>query len=121
MELTGWLEDPFELIREADIFALPSLEEGSGSLALLEAMQAGLAVVSSEIDGIPEDIIDGESGLLVPPGDIDALCLALHRLLLSKDLRRQLSSGAAEVFSRRFTAARFSSELGGLYEQLLLS
>ncbi len=65
--LTGFVPDAYPYLQHADVFVLPSLQEGSGSLALLEALQAGAPVVASAVDGIPEDVKDGEDGLLVPP------------------------------------------------------
>src|SRR5262249_5244968 len=75
----GHRTDVPELLAAADVFALPSLYEGS-SLAVLEAMAARRAVVSSAVGGTEELIEDGESGLLVPPGDAAALAGAIRRL-----------------------------------------
>ena len=75
----GHREDVPDLLAASDVFALPSLYEGS-SLALLEAMAAGRAVISSSIGGTAELIEDG-TGLLVPPGDVGALGSAIRRLL----------------------------------------
>ena len=55
--IEGWVPDPRPYLREAGIYVLPSLQEGSGSVSLIEALQAGVAVVASNIDGIPEDVI----------------------------------------------------------------
>src|SRR6202044_2268184 len=71
----------------ADVFVLPSREEQSGSLALVEALRAGLLVVASGVDGILEDLADGEDGLLVPPGNAAALAAALRRVLADAPLR----------------------------------
>jgi len=118
VELPGFVPDSFPHLRAADIFALPSLEEGSGSLSLLEALQAGVAVVASAVDGIPEDVTHGESALLVPPGDADALAGALGLLLSDRDLRQRLARAGREVFVRRFSAAAFAQALGDTYAEL---
>jgi glycosyltransferase involved in cell wall biosynthesis len=117
--ITGWVEDAFAHVAHADVFALPSLEEGSGSMALLEALQAGAAVVASRVDGIPEDVVDGESALLVPPGDPDALASALARALGDAALRARLGAAARAAFEARFTADRFAAALGERYAELL--
>src|SRR6187397_487005 len=64
----------------ADVFVMPSLWEGL-PMALLEAMVAGTAIIASATAGIPEAIADRREGLLVPPGDLDALTAALRTLL----------------------------------------
>ena len=64
----------------ADIFVMPSLWEGL-PMALLEAMVAGKAILASATAGIPEAIVNEREGILVPPGDLDALVRALRRLL----------------------------------------
>jgi glycosyltransferase involved in cell wall biosynthesis len=114
----GWVRDVTAYLHHAGVFALPSLEEGSGSVSLLEAMQHGLPVVASNVDGIPEDIVHGRSGLLVPPGDARDLADALHRLLQDVSLRQRLGNGARQAFSDRFTADRLTASLGDLYAEL---
>ena len=116
--MPGWVEDPFAYLRAADIFALPSLEEGSGSVSLLEALQAGNAVVASACDGIPEDLTDGENGLLVPPGDVTALRLALAHLLNSASLRKQLAHRGRLTYEERFSPAAFVTALRTTYAEL---
>ncbi len=116
--LTGWVDDARPYFRSAGIFVLPSLQEGSGSLALLEAMQAGAAIVASNVDGIPEDCADGESALLVPPGDANALSRALERLLGDADLRRRLGGAARATFAARFSPDAFAAAIGAVYAEL---
>jgi glycosyltransferase involved in cell wall biosynthesis len=116
--IPGRVDDVLPHLQAADVFVLPSLQEGSGSLALLEALQAGTAVVASWIDGIPEDIDDGDTGLLVPPGDDRALADALRRLLVDPGLRDRLGARARALYLDRFTAARFSAAIGSLYDEL---
>ncbi len=118
VDIPGQVDDPFKFLQRADIFVLPSLEEGSGAVSLLEAMQAGTAVVASACDGIPEDLTDGEDGLLVPPGDVPALRGAIARLLSDSALRERLSTRAYETFMRRFSASAFTNALGETYRGL---
>lgn len=119
VDFTDWVADPGGYLAAADIFVLPSLEEGSGSLALLEAMQAGLAIVASAVDGIPEDVVNEDNGLLVPPGDPAALAAAIGRVLSDGVLRRRLARRARETHEQRFSAASFSRALGSQYAELL--
>jgi len=116
--ITGWVNNPYDYLQHADIFVLPSLQEASGALSLLEAMQAGLPVVASRIDGIPEDVIDGESALLTPAGDVAALSRALGRLTGDPSLRARLGRRGREIFDQRFSAESFTRALGGVYSEL---
>jgi glycosyltransferase involved in cell wall biosynthesis len=116
--IEGHVPDPGAFLRRADVFALPSLCETSGSLALLEALQHGLPAVASACDGIPEDVEDGRSALLVPPGDAAALAGALARLLGDPALRERLGAGARRVFQERFAAGRLVAGLAEVYAEL---
>jgi glycosyltransferase involved in cell wall biosynthesis len=117
--IAGLVDDPREFLRCAEIFVLPSLEESSGSVSLIEAMQAGLACVASAIDGIPEDVTEGASGLLVEPGSVDSLTEGLRRVLVNKELRSQLRKGARARFDERFASERFTASLGEVYRECL--
>ena len=116
--LTGWVPDPFHYLKHADVFVLPSLQEGSGSLALLEALQAGAAIVASDLDGIPEDVTDGESALLVEPGSVDDLSRALRQVVTDTALRERLRKRARETFESRFSATAFTNSLRDIYAEL---
>jgi glycosyltransferase involved in cell wall biosynthesis len=99
----------------AEIAVVPSVPAASGDqdglpVTLLEAMALGCAVVASEIPGIDEAVVDGESGLLVPPGDAEALAVALGELLTDPDRRAKLGAAAwsrAEEFSVAGFGARY--------------
>lgn len=119
VELPGFVDDVFTHLDPAGIFVLPSLEEGSGSVALLEALQAGTAVIASRCDGIPEDLRDGTDALLVEPGNAEALTRALSLLLEDSQLRDRLAARARAVFEERFSAQRFAHALGNAYAELL--
>jgi glycosyltransferase involved in cell wall biosynthesis len=98
--------------RAADVFCLPSLQEGFG-IAFLEAMASGLPIVAFRNAAVPEVIPDGEAGLLVPPDDPTALARALIRLLTDPPLRlrmgeagrRRVRHYAWEEVARRFVEA----------------
>jgi glycosyltransferase involved in cell wall biosynthesis len=103
--LTGTREDVPALLAQADVFALSSRSEGA-PLSILEAMAAGLPVVSSRVGGVPELVVDGETGLLVPPGDPEALAVALGRLVADPGLRRRLGAAGRERARRCFDVRR---------------
>lgn len=83
------------LLATADVFALPSYDEGL-PMALLEAMAAGLVPLTTPVGGIPEAVTDGVDGVLVQPGDVPALAAALTRLVDDPALRRRLAAGARD-------------------------
>jgi glycosyltransferase involved in cell wall biosynthesis len=114
----GRREDVPQLLAACDVFALPSLYEGT-SLAVLEAMAARRAVVSSAIGGTDELIENGYTGLLVPPGDSGALALALRRLLGDAALREQLAAAGRDRVEREFTRAAMAARVSAVYEELL--
>jgi glycosyltransferase involved in cell wall biosynthesis len=90
--LTGFRPDVLGLMKSFDLFAMSSVTEGLGS-AVLEAMACGRPVVSTRAGGLPEVVVDGETGLLVPPHDEPALAKAVTDLL--EDAGRRAAMGAA--------------------------
>jgi glycosyltransferase involved in cell wall biosynthesis len=116
--VVGRVPDSYAYLEHADVFALPSLEEGSGSVSLLEAMQAGAAPVVSRLDGLPEDVSDGESALLLEPGDPAALATSLGRLLRDAELRARIKRGAHQRYLERFSAEAFAADLQRIYSGL---
>lgn len=116
--IVGRVEHVMPYLRRADVFVLPSLEEGSGSVSLLEALQAGVAVVASRLDGIPEDLSDGIDARLVAPGDARALQATLAGLLGDASARAALGARARNLYERRFSAEPFTAALGTAYARL---
>ncbi len=116
--LTGRVPDPYPYLRRASLFVLPSLGEQSGSVALIEAMQSGLALIASRCDGIPEDLTDGHSAVLVPPGNDAALSTAIAGLLRDPARRAALGEQARETFTERFAAAGLIKGLRETYAEL---
>lgn len=95
--LAGFREDVLSLVKSVDLFVMSSITEGLGS-TVLDAMAMKLAVVGTRAGGIPEAVVPGETGLLVPPGDPKALAAAIVRLLRDPELRRRMGeAGYARV------------------------
>lgn len=95
--LAGFREDVLALTKSADLFVMSSVTEGLGS-AILDAMAMGLAVVGTRAGGIPEAVADGVTGVLVPPGQAEALGDAIVRVLTDPEARRRMGeAGQARV------------------------
>ncbi|MCG3159234.1 MAG: D-inositol-3-phosphate glycosyltransferase [Acidobacteria bacterium] len=116
--IEGFVPDVYLYLRHADIFALPSLEEGSGSVSLLEALQAGVAVIASNIDGIPEDVTDGDNAMLIEPGNASALSQAIERVLTDRAMRQRLARRARETFDEKFSPDTLAAALRATYAEL---
>jgi glycosyltransferase involved in cell wall biosynthesis len=91
VRLAGERHDVSDLLAAADVFVLSSASEGL-PVSVLEAMAANLPVVASRVGGVPELVVDGETGLLVEPGDPEELAAALERLVGDRNLRRSLGA-----------------------------
>ncbi|MCU1245883.1 MAG: glycosyl transferase [Acidobacteria bacterium] len=117
--IEGVVPDVGPALRAADLFVLPSREEQSGSLALLEALQAGAAIIATAVDGLLEDLTPEHDAITALPGDPSALAAALARVLTDEALRQRLQWQARMTFEQRFAAAPFAAALGTLYGQLL--
>jgi glycosyltransferase involved in cell wall biosynthesis len=87
---------------------------------MILAMGAGLGVVAPRVAGIPEVVKDGETGLLVPPGDVGALGAALGSLAGSPEVRQRLGASAREFVRPRFGADGYVAAVAELYDRLLL-
>jgi glycosyltransferase involved in cell wall biosynthesis len=96
---------------------LPSICLDACPTTVLEAMASGRPVVATTTGGIVDLIVDGENGLLVPPGDADELAAAMARLLDDDDLRSRLASGARERI-QRFTATAVAKRLEAVYARV---
>lgn len=95
IRFTGHMDNVGDHLGAFDIFAFPSVHEGLGS-ALLDAMHAGLPVVASEVDGIPDIVTNEDNGLLVPPRAPEALAAALQRLRRDGELACRLGNAASQ-------------------------
>jgi len=110
LEIRDWLE-------RADVFVHTSRWEGFG-LVLLEAMLAALPVVATRVSAVPEIVAEGETGLLVAPGDAERLARALGSLLDEPERARALGAAGRVRASQRFSVARMAERTVALYESL---
>ena len=113
----GFVRNVGALLAQADICVQPSVVAEAGSLTVLEAMQAGCAVVASDNGSQPEYVVERTTGLLVPPGDDEALAAALARLLDDPELRRTMGAAARRRFDEQFSYERFYRKYLALYDR----
>jgi glycosyltransferase involved in cell wall biosynthesis len=99
----------------AELLVHPARWEGFG-LALLEAMLAGLPVVATRVSSIPEIVVDGETGLLLPPDDDEALAAAVDRVLADPDLARRLGEAGLRRAREEFSVDRMAGATMDVYE-----
>ena len=117
LEFLGERDDVPALLKAADVFVLPSLYEGL-PVSVLEAMAAGTPVVATAIGGTSEAVVDGESGILVPPRDPDALANAIRDLLSSARLAQKVVAGGRERVRRMFSADAVARGVSRIYEDV---
>ena len=119
VHLLGFRDDRDVLLGAADVVAVPSTSPDPLPNSALEAAAAGCCVVASDHGGLPEILRDGETGLLVTPGDPRALADALATLRDDPQLRVRLGAAAATDVSERFAPALLAQRTQALYDRLL--
>jgi len=116
----GYRDDVGDLLTTCDLFVLPSLFEGL-PLSVLEAMAAGKPVVATAIGGTDEAIVQGHTGLLVPPGDPIALAAAIRTVLSNPKLARRLAAAGKARVHEHFSADAMIHKVTNIYEEILFS
>jgi glycosyltransferase involved in cell wall biosynthesis len=114
----GYREDVPALLAGCDVFCLPSFAEGL-PLVVLEAMAQGKPVVATAVGGTPELVVDGETGVLVPPGDVEALRRALAGVLADPERARAMGEAGRRRVREEFGARAAAQRILGLYERRL--
>jgi len=116
VEFLGDRSDIVELLRNSSIFALPTNWEGL-PISILEAMRAGLPIVATDVGGVGESVVDGQSGLLTPRGDTAAFTAAIERLLTDRDLRVRMAQASRRIYEENFTAEKMFRSTFNIYRQ----
>jgi glycosyltransferase involved in cell wall biosynthesis len=120
IRILGHRDDVPELMAAADVFALPSLREGTAG-TVIEAMALGLPVVTADLATIREAVDADKSALLVPPEQPARLAAAISVLLDDVDLARSFGTRGREIFEARYTLERSVAGMLALYDQVLAS
>ncbi|MBD3387328.1 MAG: glycosyltransferase [Candidatus Altiarchaeales archaeon] len=113
----GWCESGkmAELYEEASLVVFPSLWPEPAGLVTLEAYSHGRPVIASNIGGIPEHIVDGETGVLTPPGDVDAWAENIASLLSNPTELRKMGGEARSLYEREYTMEAHMRNLNEVY------
>ena len=105
--------------RRADVLAMPACirnQDADGiPTVLIEAMAMAIPVVATRVSGIPELVVDGETGLLVAPDDAAALAEALARLLRDQDMARRLAGAGRNLVVSQYNGEHSARQLRGLF------
>ena len=114
----GWRSDLETILNELDVVVCSSRNEGT-PVALIEAMAAGVPVLSTEVGGVADLVTHGETGWLVPPGDPAAMAQGIRRLVAEPSLRTRLAAAGRAVVLDRYDVARLIPRMETLYTNLI--
>lgn len=118
VHLLGLRRDVVNVLQSLDVFVLPTHQEALGT-AFIEAAVMGLPAVATRVDGVPEAVVDGETGLLVPVNDSAAIAAALMELLGDPARRRALGAAANARARSRFSREAMVDGMVAVYRRLL--
>jgi glycosyltransferase involved in cell wall biosynthesis len=114
----GYRDDVGEILNCVDVLVHPATMEGFANVAM-QAMAAEIPVVSSAVGGMPESVLDGQTGLLVEPGKPDQIAHAVLRLLQDADYRKKLGRQGRQFVEREFTIENMVRRTLAIYEKQL--
>jgi glycosyltransferase involved in cell wall biosynthesis len=117
IKFLGYLEKMPEELRRADIFVLPSYREGLPRV-LLEASASGLPVITTDTPGCRDAVLDGVTGILIPPRDHQALAEAIRKLIESPNLRKQMGQQGRGLIEDRHDIKAITGQYLDLYASL---
>lgn len=122
IECVGWIDinKKKKLLKESSVLVLPSYNEGL-PMAILEAMSAGKAIISTTVGAIPEVIDDMENGILIEAGDIESLSIAIEQIISNKNLLQQISINNIKKIKEQYERKSMHSRLKGYFDDILLS
>lgn len=118
VHMLGLRRDVTNVLASLDVFVLPTHQEALGT-AFIEAAAMGVPAVGSNVDGVPEVVLDGQTGLLVPAQDGKALIEPICRLLGDSIFRQSMGTNATEFVHRKFSREVMAQGMERLYQRLL--
>jgi glycosyltransferase involved in cell wall biosynthesis len=118
VEWWGWQEDMTQVIAQSHVVCLPSYGEGAPRV-LMEAAACARAIVTTDVSGCRDVVIDGENGLLVPSRDIQGLAAALKRLITQPELRSRLANNGPQMMLETFSRPAVIAKSLAVYREVL--
>lgn len=123
VEFTGFLTDGevIENYASAELFILPSIssvQEGFG-IVVLEALSCKTPIISTDIVGVADDVKDTDSGIIIPPMDVDALYEAIIEILTDENLRKTMGENGRKLVEQKYEWKEIARKIYGLYEELI--
>lgn len=115
---TGALEETGSYYKLFDLYVQPSLVEPLGITAI-EAMRAGLPVIASQVGGLAELVINNETGILIPPGNAEAISVAIQKLLADQALAQKMGQAGRERFLNHFTVEQTTKKTVEVYKKAI--
>ena len=117
VQYLGWIHDTLKdfVLKETDIFVLPSYFEAL-PMSVIEAMSYSIPVVSTTVGGIPELVVEGKTGLLVEPGDLEALYQNIIFLIQNKNVRENFGNDGRQLVIRRHNIEKISQKINSIYQ-----
>lgn len=119
VQFAGFVPDINEVFSEADVFVHPTIQEGSGSISVFEALISNVPVITTMCDGLPEDIQNGISGILVKKEDETELANAIIEIFKSKELREKLVRNGEKVISEKCEINKMIDGLNDVHKKLI--
>ena len=117
VHFTGFRPDAPAIAAASDVFVLPSKEREGLPRAVIEAMSYGVVPIVTDVGGMPELVEDGDSGLVVPPNDAEALGAAILMLYRNSDRARQMGAAARRRIEKNFNTKQTVAQTGALYQE----
>ncbi len=114
----GWREDTAAVLAELDVLAVPSTKHEATTRVILEAYAAGVPVIASNSGGIPEIVVDGETGFLVPPANPAKLAAKIREAAANPPTLRKLSDTAREVVRERYSLVQYQGRVMSILERV---
>ena len=112
----GYLDDFRDILNKSLVFVLPSRTEGFG-LVLLEAMEARIPIIATDVGGIKEIVVNDENGLLVKKEDVNSLADAINKIIEDNDLKNRLIFGGRKTI-KKFSWSRMADEVDVFYKEI---
>jgi glycosyltransferase involved in cell wall biosynthesis len=119
IRMLGFRQDLLNVFRSFDVFAIPSVEGDTIPQVLMQALAIGLPVVSTTVGSIPDVVIEGDTGFVVPPRDARALAERIARLLDDAALRTRMGQQGRLLVERCYSLERMLDRMEGVYDRLI--